>query len=135
MSKGRPRKPSAIRDLEGNRSRTAIPPDMPLTGLPECPDKLAGEAREHFTFVAAELSAIGVTKRLDSAALAVLASLWGAYWEAVADKDIDGMTKLVAKWSTLAGRFGLTPADRAKLVTNPQGKPDETEERFFQVIG
>lgn len=135
MGRGRPRKPSALRELEGNRSRTAIPPDLPLPGIPECPDRLGGEAREHFNFVAAELTAIGVTKRLDTPGLSVLASLWAMYWECEQNKDIDGACKVVAKWSALAGKFGLTPADRAKLMVGHEEKPDETEERYFKVTG
>ena len=31
----------------------------------------------------------------------------------------------------MAGRFGLTPVDRAKLRVDPKEEKDETEERFF----
>lgn len=135
MGRGRPRKPSAIRELEGNRSRTAIPPDLPLQGVPECPPQLQGRAKTHFNFVAAELSSIGVTKRLDTEALAVLADLWRHYWQCSDEGDVDGLCKVVAKWSALAGKFGLTPADRAKLMAAPAEKADETEERYFKVTG
>lgn len=135
MSRGRPRKPSAIRDLEGNRSRRDIPPDMPLNGVPECPDSLTGRAREHFNFVTAELASIGVVKRLDVEALAVESDLYATYWECSAARDIDGMCKIVAKWSALAGKFGLTPADRAKIMAGNQEKPDEIEDRYFKVTG
>lgn len=135
MSRGRPRKPSAIRHLEGNRSRTDIPPDLPLPGVPECPDRLEGTAREHFNFIAAELSAIGVAKRLDTDALAILSDLWRTYWECSAAKDVDGQCKVVAKWAALAGKFGLTPADRAKIMAAPVEKKDVTEDRYFKVTG
>lgn len=108
---------------------------MPLNGFPECPDRLQGEARKHFNFVSSELSAIGVTKRLDSEALAILADLWATYWECSEARDIDGMCKVVAKWSQLAGRFGLTPADRAKIMAGDGNKTDETDDRFFKVTG
>jgi phage terminase small subunit len=135
MGRGRPRKPSAIRDLEGNRSRTAIPPDMPLSGFPECPERLQGSAREHFNFVSAELSAIGVTKRIDTDALAILADLWRHYWQCSSEGDVDGLCKVVAKWSALAGKFGLTPADRAKIMSGHEEKTDEIEDRYFKVTG
>jgi phage terminase small subunit len=137
MGRGRPRKPSALRELEGNRSRRDIPPDLPLPGIPECPDRLTGKAREHFNFVAAELMAIGVTKRLDTEGLAVMGALWSLMWDCFEAKDIDGATKLVAKWSALAGKYGMMPSDRAKLMAaigTPE-KPDETEERYFKVTG
>ena len=140
---GRPRKPSNIRTLEGNRSRTEIPPDMPLNGVPECPDVLTGESRRHFNFVAAELSACGVTKRLDTEALAMLAWTWGQFWERAALAEMDLENKDFARlaidyqkaWWAACGRFGLTPADRAKLMATPNEKPDEAEERFFKVTG
>ena len=135
MGRGRPRKPSAIRHLEGNRSHTDIPPDLPLSGFPECPDNLSDKARDHFNFVAAELGAIGVVKRIDGEALAVLADLWRLYWLCSENGDIDGACKVVAKWSTLAGKFGLTPADRAKIMATPVSKPDEDEAIYFGVTG
>jgi P27 family predicted phage terminase small subunit len=140
---GRPRKPSNIRHIEGNRSRTDIPPDMPLNGVPECPSVLTGESRRHFNFVAAELSAIGVTKRLDTEALSLLAWTWGQFWERAALAELDLENKDAAKlaldyqkqWFNACSRFGLTPADRAKIMATPAEKPDEDEERFFRVTG
>lgn len=135
MPRGRPRKPSALRELEGNRSRTDIPPDMPLSGIPECPRRLTGLAREHFEFVAGELTAIGVTKHLDTEALAMMAQLWGEFWAAAEQHDIDGMCKLSAKWGNLAGKYGLTPADRAKIMATPATKQDPTELKYFSGTG
>jgi phage terminase small subunit len=135
MGRGRPRKPSSIRHLEGNRSRTDIPPDMPLQGLPELPEELREKAAEHFRFVSGELGAIGVVKRLDTPALAILADLYAMYWECSRNGDVDGACKVVAKWSALAGKFGLTPADRAKIMATPIEKPDADEERYFGVTG
>lgn len=132
---GRPRKPSALRDLEGNRSRTAIPKDMPLPGVPLCPKSLQGKAIEHFQFVAAELSAIGVTKRLDTEALTLLADLWRQYWACSDEGDVKGMCAVAARWMALAGRFGLTPADRAKIMSGATEQVDEVEDRYFRVTG
>ncbi len=132
---GRPRKPSGLRAIEGNRSRTDIPPDMPLAGFPEAPEHLGDRARQHFNFVSAELSAIGVTKRLDSEALSILADLWDKYWALSSCGEIGEAMKVVGKWMSLAGRFGLTPADRAKIMSTPVEKPDEDEARFFKITG
>ena len=132
---GRPRKPSGLRAIEGNRSRTDIPPDMPLPGFPVAPDYLGERARQHFSFVAAELSAIGVTKRLDTEALSILGDLWEKYWLLSSTGEIGEAMKVVGKWMSLAGRFGLTPADRAKIMATPVEKPDADEERFFKVTG
>ena len=132
---GRPRKPNALRHLEGNRSRTEIPPDMPLSGFPEAPERLSPEAKRHFDFISAELSAIGVTKRLDTEALAILGDLYAHYWRCSAEGDVKGMVAIVGKWAMLAGKFGLTPADRAKIMATPTEKADATEEMYFKVTG
>jgi phage terminase small subunit len=133
--RGRPRKPSKIRELDGNRSRRPIPPDLPLSGLPECPDRLSAEGQRHFRFVAAELGAIGVVKRIDSEGLTLLAQLWEACQLAHAANDVDALVKASGKWMTLAGRYGLTPSDRAKIMADVPAKADETEDRFFKVTG
>jgi phage terminase small subunit len=135
MAGGRPRKPSKLRELEGNRSRTEIPPDMPLSGFPECPERLTGEAKRHFDFVTAELSSIGVTKRLDTEALTLLAILFQHAMQCHDEGDTDMLCKIIPKWSALAGKFGLTPADRAKIMATPAEKADETEDRYFKVTG
>jgi phage terminase small subunit len=96
---------------------------------------LTGKALEHFNFVSAELSAIGVTKRLDTEALTLMADLWDHYWKLSAVGDVKGMCAIAARWLALAGRFGLTPADRAKIMSGAVDKPDEQEDRYFRVTG
>jgi phage terminase small subunit len=108
---------------------------MPLPGIPEAPNVLTGKALEHFNFVSAELSAIGVTKRLDTEALTLMADLWDHYWKLSAVGDVKGMCAIAARWLALAGRFGLTPADRAKIMSGAVDKPDEQEDRYFRVTG
>jgi phage terminase small subunit len=90
---------------------------------------LSDEAKNHFRFVAGELGACGVVKRIDGAALSVLADLWASYWQ---DRDL----KALEKWMRLAGKFGLTPVDRAHLMAGVEpAKPDADEERYFTVAG
>jgi phage terminase small subunit len=143
---GRPRKPSALRVLEGNRSRTDIPPEPELNGVPECPECLDAVGAAHFNFVTAELAAAGIVKRIDSEALSTLADVWSDFWRASealrGPLDIESakearMLKYAAarSWWSGAGKFGLTPADRAKLMAPVANKPDADEERFFKVTG
>lgn len=137
----RPHKPSALRDLEGNRSRRDIPPDMPLQGVPECPDVLTGEARRHFNFIAAEYGGIGVLKRLDGEGLALLAWTWGQFWETAVlaelgePKAMQLALAIQKAWWAAASKLGIPPTDRARLMAAPTEKPDEQEERFFKVTG
>ena len=130
----RPRKPSATKKLEGNRSRREIPPEPELQGFPA--SEHAGHAGdEHFRFLAAEFGGCGVLKRADSPALAKLASLWEAYWVAMDCGEFDLAIKLAGAWDRGASRLGLSPVDRSKLLVAPKEKPDEAEERFFKVMG
>ena len=151
MAGGRPRKPKALHDLDGNPSKRDVPEDLPLSGIPECPSTLDAVAAAHFNFITAELSTIGVVKRLDTESLSALANVWSDFWlasemlkAAITSDDVDAvkqarMLKYTAlrAWVSMASKFGLTPADRMKImaINKPGHKKDETEERFFGVVG
>lgn len=129
---GRPRKPSALRDLEGNRSRTDIPPEIELQGTPELPETLDAVAAEHFAFLAAEFGGAGVLKRADGPALKMLADLWSLYWECRANEDNDTALKVKARWDSAASKLGLQVVDRSKLLgVGTKAKADATELRYF----
>lgn len=130
----RPRKPSAIKQLEGNRSRREIPPELPLQGFPQA-EHADHAGLAHFRFLAAEFGGCGVLKRADSPALAKLASLWEAYWLAFDACEFDLACKLSAAWDRAAGKLGIQVVDRQKLLAPQAEKPDESEERFFKVTG
>lgn len=147
MGRGRPPKPSALKELEGNRGRRELPPDMPLHGVPECPEMLDSVGAEHFERIKTELAAIGVVKRLDGEAMAMLCEVWSDFWMAAeklrsADNPEESKEARMLKyaafkaWTSLAARFGLTPADRVKIVAIGK-KPDAnpTEERFLKITG
>ena len=139
----RPVKPSELRALEGNRSRREIPAPLPLQGMPECPAVLTGEARRHFNFIAAELTAIGITTRLDPEGLTMLGWTWGQFWELATLVELDPENTKVAKmalefqkaWWVAAAKMGITVVDRQRLMAPPTTKADENEERFFKVTG
>jgi hypothetical protein len=137
MPGGRPRKPSALRQLEGNRSRTDIPPEPELHGTPQCPKRLVDKgAVEHFKFIAAEFGGAGILKRADSPALAMLADLWAKYWQASDEGDVGAMCKLKQRWDAAASKLGIQVVDRSRLlIGGGKSKPDETEERFFRTVG
>src|SRR5690242_2366574 len=115
-TRGRPRKSSKQRELEGNPGKRDIPPDLVLHGLPECPAHLSSEAAEYFRFIAAELGNAGVLKRLDTPLLAMLADLLAKYWVCSAANDIDGMCKISAKVMQVGCRLALPPSERAALM-------------------
>ena len=130
---GRPRKPSALRALEGNRSRTDIPPELELQGTPDLPDRITGEAAEHFTFLAAEFGGAGVLKRADGPALAKLADLWQMYWEASDAGQIDRACKVSAAWDRAASKLGIQVIDRSKLITNHKQAADPLRSKFLRI--
>lgn len=145
MSRGRPHKPKALKDLEGDRGkgRRDAPGDLPLEGFPECPDGLNAVAAEHFSFIAGEFGPCGVLKRVDGAALARLADLWSKYWRASEMWEADPTDKEARQaviqfggaWERAAGKLGIPVVDRMKIMAAPQAKLDATEERFFKVTG
>lgn len=145
------RKPTALKLVEGNRSKTpkaererqiaAEPTYAPLTDSP--PDWLPREAKAEWRRLTYDLKRIpGLLQRPDRAAMIALCTEWDRYVEAVKDiKDrgvqVMGMsrgesgmvknpsvqvaretlTALLALW----GRFGLTPADRARIQAPQKG--------------
>lgn len=146
MSRGRPRKASATKHLEGNRGRRDIPSEPPLYGTPELPDSLDSVAAEHFTFLAAEFGGAGVLKRADTAALMMLADLWSKYWRAsdaydaaptLKEKDFwrQHVRGFRADWEKQASKLGLQVIDRSRLIIERPEEADPTEARFFQVTG
>src|SRR5688572_16691745 len=132
--RGRPPKPKAQKDLEGDKGKGRRPSadGPPLHGFPEPlaeKDQLAGE---HFRFLAAEFGGAGVLKRADSPALAKLADLWQRYWQAADDETA---CKLAAAWDRAAARLCISVADRQKLMLATPEQKDEIEETYFKVTG
>jgi len=131
----RPRKPAALKALEGNRGRRDIAPEIELHGTPELPEWLASAAAEHFTFLAAEFGGCGVLKRADGPALSMLADLWALYWECRAGGDNDTAMKVKARWDSAASKLGIQVIDRSKLMTAHAKEVDPIRSKFLKVTG
>lgn len=131
---GRPRKPSALRVLEGNRSRTDIPYEVELSGVPELPQD-RDSAAEHFTFLAREFGGCGVLKRADTPALLMLADLWELYWKLRDDGDNDMAMKVKARWDAAASKLGIQVIDRSKLISGQKQQADPVRSKFLKVTG
>lgn len=133
---GRPRKPAALKAIEGNRGKRDLPQPLPLQGLPEFPSGLTPEGENFWRLVAGELGAVGVAKRIDGPALQLAAQAWEWTQRANAAYDLDSFRKAAATWIALSAKLGLTPVDRAKLELAATEAPDPTEERYFgNVVG
>ena len=136
-------KTGKTKQLEGNRSRRIVPQEIPLQGLPQKPDGLNEDGLAFWTLAAGELGAVGVAKRLDTAALHKAADCWQRWRECCRRLDRDPLdeqasrdySKFANLWLKLSSRLGLTPIDRKRLEVAASEKPDETEERYFKVTG
>lgn len=127
--RGRPPKPTAQKELEGNPGKRPLPDCEPkYEGEPSRPDDLSPDAAEFWDSVVARLTRAGVAKEIDTHALRLLAEVWGHLRQAhrlllsePCDKNARiAYTTYFAKWAELAARFGLDPSSRSKLSVVPE---------------
>ena len=79
------------------------------------------------------LAAMGVATEADTESLTAMAECWAALqWaiEAIREDPLDKGNRIAFlayqdAWSKWAGKFGLSPADRAKVVIAPKQNTDE----------
>ena len=135
-------KHAKTRELEGNRSKQPIPKPLPLQGLPEKPDGLNDDGLAFWKLAAGELGAVGVAKRIDSAALHQAADCWQRWRACCRVLDMQPFNETASRdyskyanlWLKLCGRLGLTPIDRKRLEIAATDQADE-EDQFFRVTG
>lgn len=113
---GRPRKPTATLKLLGryredkNGVRVDESAMSPLDTKPSCLSPLGVELWDSLVV---QQSAAGVAKATDWAMAAGMCNWWAAYREADNIKDANIAWR---NFVTAAAKFGLSPADRAKLA-------------------
>jgi phage terminase small subunit len=132
--RGPAKKPIAMKILEGTyrRDRDGDLDSIVLgEGEPRKPDDLDGLAGEFWDAWVPHLVALGVAKEIDSLALEQMCFWWGSAKElrkilqkiskAALTKEYFRVQVLTAQadksFNHIASRFGLTPADRARLRT------------------
>ena len=147
---GPPRKPTALRLLEGNPSKRPINKDepKPAPGRPTRPAWLLLEAKREWSRVVPELERLGLLTVVDRAALASYCQAWGRYVAAEANVTKYGDV-MKAKHSdyvqtspyvAIAQRyaqivrgycteFGLTPSSRGRMTVGKLD-PGETKGSF-----
>lgn len=133
---GRPRKPTESLERGGGyrEDRHGDRKNQPqFEGEPEQPADLSDDAKAHWEAVVPDLVAGGVAKAIDTSALAAMCESWAEYSKAkrLAVYDLQEMRQrqmlmsgALKLWRDLAARFGLTPADRAKLEVVPDGEEE-----------
>ena len=144
--KGRKRKPNAIRELQGNAGRRALPDEPRVrSGVPSCPRHLTGEARTEWERIVPELQVADLLKHVDRAALAAYCACYGRWCQAEEEIEQHGMLYEANELkkvnpavriaqdslSLMKGflvEFGLTPASRSKVAGEPVKTTDPMED-------
>jgi P27 family predicted phage terminase small subunit len=148
---GRPRKPTAKHKLDGtfrkDRHGDRADVGMDLPGQPIMPAGLSDDARELWVRVVGQLTRSKVAVEIDTSQLEAMCRWWARYLENERhacefshDIEAGDMYEKRAKraWDAfdkVASRFGLTPADRAKLKL-PEDKNQKTDPlKEFGIVG
>lgn len=138
--RGRPRKPTAEHerdgtlreDRHGGRRR-----EPAFGGEPARPKGMGKDAAELWDVIVPHLVGRGVAKATDAAALELLCFWWGK-WRILSRKKRDDLqhdSRLAMaskQWNAIAAKFGLTPADRARLEVPEGGDLKNPFEAFMQ---
>ena len=150
---GPPRKPTALRILEGNPSKRPLPKNEPKPdpSLPECPEWLMEEAKKEWNRVAPELNRLGLLTVLDRTALAAYCQSY-AKWKQAEEfiqrygttyrtKKVDSggqvyvysqqhaevgiANQCLKQIRAFCAEFGLTPASRARMELPSEREDDD----------
>lgn len=131
---GRPRKPTALKVLEGNPGKRALPKGEPVAsgGAPAAPKHLSKPAREEWDRLSPSLDRLGLLTKNELAAFAAYCELYAEWVKAKQVIQRKGMTYLhkglhrvrpevriakdaVKELRQYANQFGLSPSARAKV--------------------
>jgi P27 family predicted phage terminase small subunit len=154
MPAGRPRIPTAIKLLEGNRGHRKITQEPePMKGIPEAPCYFNDKERNVWEFVAQELNGFGLAYHLDSS---MLEGFVVNYVRALQADDVIRLNGLTYEMPTKQGfmiaqrpevsisqqcwkaaksfaqEFGMTLASRGKLAIGNLKEIDPLEELLDQ---
>ena len=141
ISTGRPRKPTALKLIQGTYQpcRDAGDEPQPPAGSLDPPRDLGGEALAQWQHLAPLLLQIHVFTEADRNALARYCTLQAQFIlikKKVQRKPelIDTLLKLNVQLKSLEVEYGLTPASRSRIHAKPVEKDDgeaKKEKRFF----
>ena len=155
MKPGPPPKPTRLKQLAGNPGKRALNKHEPKPPKPDrppyAPRHLNDDAKREWRRIIKILMQLGLYTDVDYAALAMYCQAWGRWihaermveelgevllstqtgnyyqnpWYHVANKAWDQMLKMLS-------RFGLSPADRARLTVDQPEEQDELAELLFR---
>lgn len=137
---GRPPKPRDLRILDGThrKDRHGAEGEVPeANGLPVKPRGLSKDESRCWDFIATELAAMKVGKRIDSPSMLHMVEAWALARRCSsllatdpADKDARiAYVAYVRLFDSIASRFGMTPSDRGRLRIEDPKKPQGIKAR------
>ncbi len=153
--RGRPPKPTALKRLEGNPGKRALPdePSAPaLSKPPRVPSGLDKDAARFWRQAARALVEMRLLTAADVPAFEIMAKHWALAakaWQRIEDEgmvttDERGLPRkhpLLQVWRDnskafreYAARFGLTPADRARVHVKPGDVSKSLAEMLFEAV-
>jgi P27 family predicted phage terminase small subunit len=98
-STGRPRKPTAIKKLEGNPGKRPLNENEPFyPGAPGMPAWLSKNAKEEWNRIVPELDAVGLLQRVDRAMIAGYCEAWAKFKTAEKTIQEKGSTFEIPKY-------------------------------------
>jgi len=150
---GPPRKPTKLKLLEGNPGHQKLNKHEPQPALatPTAPKWMKGAALEMWGRIVPELDRLGMLTVVDQGALEGACAAYGQAIECRLHIQKNGQTfkegeagypwqrpevsiekQAWKQWDSLGSKFGLTPADRAKLTMGAElSKRDTVEDAMF----
>jgi P27 family predicted phage terminase small subunit len=137
----RHKKPAAVRQLEGNRSRTPIPQEIAAIGIPEAPASLTAEQRDRWNEIVGSLP-VELLSRADNQVLERMAIAWATFRQTCALINQSGLLtrgqngepvynpllrirKVATEEMEACGQaLGLSPLARTRLTAPDQEDTD-----------
>lgn len=154
MTAGAPRKPSALKMIQGTDKPSRINPNEPKAdpAMPAAPTWLSDEQRVHFEYFGRIVLNMRVLTEHDGPALALLAAEYQKYLECQAACDLEGhsitvmlsngketkrrnphSSAMAEAWKNLTifmRDFGLTPSSRHGVSAAPKSKPGDSRAKW-----
>ena len=142
---GRPPKPTAVKELEGNPGKRKLNKNepKPRKNSPACPPWLIPEAKKEWRRLSKQMEKLGTLTEVDMAAFAGYCQSY-ARWKEAEDvitqhgpiyKSSNGVQQLpqvnmaqnyLKVMARLAEQFGLTPSSRSRIYTDDK-EDDEND--------
>ena len=149
--RGRPPKPTAIKELEGNPWKRPLNDAEPKyeSRVLQVPKHLDDEARKEWHRVIKELASVGLIAKVDRAALAAYCVAWSRWVKAEKELEYEDLVlttekgysypnpllgianTALATMRTLMVEVGMTPSSRTKVKAEKPDEPDELTQILF----